>query len=326
MDSVTRPGEREATEGARSIKRAASVLRSLASCGRSLSVSEVGLATGLHRATAHRMLRVLSEEGLVEQDAQSRKYRLGMEIFAMSATMGNRIDLRTIAQPSIERLCRATEDTVYLIIRNGYDGLCLDMREGAFPERTLKLSVGDRWPLGVGASNMPLLAFLPDSEVSEIIAHNVPRLSDYSEYAPERLLDGVEETRARGFAIKVSHWYPKMCGVGVPVLDGKARPIAALSITGILSRMPGERQAELAALLKQEADVITRCWEDARSITPDRESWRFRQVRNAQPSPDLGSASGALKPARSNAARRRRPPEISPQPENGRSRAAGRKS
>ncbi|HET9903775.1 MAG TPA: IclR family transcriptional regulator [Xanthobacteraceae bacterium] len=268
---------REAMEGARSIKRAIAILRSLASGGRALSVSEVARAAGLHRATAHRILRVLVEEVLVEQDPQSRRYQLGSEIFALGAAIGARRDLKAIARPSMERLWEETEDTVYLTIRSGYDGLCLDMLEGSFPEQTLKLSVGDRWPLGVGASNMPLLAFLPDAEVADIITHNAPRLKDYAEYAPDRLLALVAETRAQGFAVKISYWYPTMCGVGVPIVNRSGRPIAALSITATLSRMPAERRALLAALLRREAAIVAQRWDEARSAVADRESWRFRK-------------------------------------------------
>src|SRR3954468_5496671 len=96
--------EREPTEGAQSIKRAAAVLRLLAFSGRSLSVGEVTQASGLHKATGHRILRVLLDEGLVAQDPHSRRYRLGVEIFAMTAAMGERFDLKTIARPSLERL------------------------------------------------------------------------------------------------------------------------------------------------------------------------------------------------------------------------------
>jgi DNA-binding IclR family transcriptional regulator len=271
------PAAREATEGAQSIKRAAAVLRLLAFSGRPLSVGEVTQASGLHKATAHRILRVLLDEGLVAQDLGTRRYQLGMEIFAMTAALGETFDLKAIARPSVERLCRETEDTVYLSIRSGYDGLCLDMAEGSYPERTLRLSVGHRWPLGVGASNMPLLAYLPDAEIADVIAHNAPRLSEYAEYAPERLLQLVQETRERGFATKVSYWYPTTCGIGVPVLDARNRPIAALCVTAILSRMPAGRQTQIAALLKREAAAVARRWQEAHTAEPPPESWRFRR-------------------------------------------------
>ena len=80
---------RQPTEGAQSIKRAIEVLRTLCSGRTPQSVAQVSAATGLHRATTHRILRALCDEGMVDQDAASRRYRLGHGILAMSAPAGD---------------------------------------------------------------------------------------------------------------------------------------------------------------------------------------------------------------------------------------------
>jgi DNA-binding IclR family transcriptional regulator len=263
------------TEGAQAIRRAAAVLRIVAANGgRGAALSEVVQASGLHKATAHRILRALLDEALLEQDPATRHYRLGVEVFALGAAMGEQFDIRTLAQPSLEALCRETDDTVYLSIRSGFDALCLDMREGSFPTKTLRLHVHDRWPLGVGAFTVPLLAYLPDAEVAEIVAHNASRLPDQEQYRPERLQDLVRVTRKRGYAVYQILAYPTMCAVAVPVLDWHERPIASLCVTAIISRMGPERQARIVRRLWEESHKIAQLWHSARRMETPAANWR----------------------------------------------------
>ena len=264
-----------ARAGAQSIRRASQLLRVVASfSGRGASLTEVASASGLQKATVHRMLRALCDENLLEQDDLTRNYRLGIGVFALSAAMGERFDIRAIARAGMEHVCRDTEDTVYLAIRSGYDGLCLGLLEGSYPEKTLKLSVHDRWPLGVGAFSMPLLAYLPDEEVRAIVSHNAPRLAGQDLYTPKKILQRVRETRERDYALNQIDSYPTMRAVGVPVLDAHRRPIASLCVTAIISRMPPERCKRIADQLWRESRRISEPGRGLRSVAAQADSWR----------------------------------------------------
>jgi len=261
-------GGAERVEGVQSIKRAINVLRAVAFAGeRGATLREVSKSTGLHRATAYRILRALFEERMVEYADSVSTYRLGPEVSAFRATMGDRFDIKSLAQPSVDSLVEFTEDVVHLVVRTGFDGLCVTMREGSYPEKALRLLEGDRWPLGVGAANLALLAYLPDAEVTEIIENNAPRLAGIQEDSPATIQREVEETRQRGFAYKARlHQYPPMAGVAVPIFDRSRRPIAALAVLAIASRMDAERQARIAERLWAEAEKVGALWEDVRHV------------------------------------------------------------
>jgi DNA-binding IclR family transcriptional regulator len=262
-------------DGAQSIRRAAQILRVVASfAGRGATLGEAVLASGLQKATVHRMLRALCEEGLLEQDELTRNYRIGVGVFALHASMGDRFDIRSLAHVALERIRDQTEDTVYLAIRSGYDGLCLAMHEGTYPEKTLRLSVQDRWPLGVGAFSMPLLAFLPDNEVDEIIEYNAGRLAGHDLYTAAQLRTRVSDARARNYAVNTMEAYPTMCAIGVPVLDAQRRPIASICLTAVISRMPPERRRRIADLLWAESVKISETWQQLRSVGAQADSWR----------------------------------------------------
>lgn len=259
------------TAGAQSINRSAAVLRIVAAHGRGgAGLKDVAAASGLHRATAHRILRALVDERLLEQVDDTRAFRLGLELYALGIRMGLQSDIKQLAQPSIERLWKATRETIYLGIRSGYDALCIDMREGA-SEKRLKLYTEDLWPLGVGSIGMTLLAPLPDREIAAIIAENAPRLKRLPAYGSEKLLARVAETRRQGYAVDTTSGPgPGMCGLGVPVLDEHERPIACLCVVGLAARLDQRKREPIVEQMRQEAELISRLWREARAAPSSR--------------------------------------------------------
>jgi DNA-binding IclR family transcriptional regulator len=246
------------TGGVRSIDRAIEILRALAfsnSVG-GIRFSDLQAATGLSKGTLHRILAAVMTHGFVEQDASTRRYFLGLEFLALGARAGNRFDLQSIAHPSLVRLAKRTGDTAYLSIRSGIDSVCIDREEGAYPIKTLTLSIGTRRPLGIGSGSLALLSFLPDQEVKDIIRRNRARLASYPNHGYEDLLERVEETRHKGYAVNDGRILKGMCGVGVPVFGYKRRVVAALSTAAISSRMEPDRRQEIVVWLNQEAKRI----------------------------------------------------------------------
>jgi DNA-binding IclR family transcriptional regulator len=270
----TRRLHKTSSVGVQSIRRAATILRILGACGRNgASVTKVAASSNLHRATAHRILCALVDEGLLEQDLPTRRYRLGAEVFTLGAAMGRDFDIKALARTSLDRLCQLSEDIVYLGVRTYYDGLCLDMREGPHAPADLRLRVSDTWPLGIGAFSMALLAFLADEEIAAIIKRNARLLIGQQEFTPKVLRTLVEQTRVHGYAATSNMGRSGLCSVAVPVFDPHRRPIASLCVTASISRMSPDRQNLLVEGLWEESRTITRLWCEARDGL-GRDGWR----------------------------------------------------
>lgn len=269
------PPEENLTHGAQSLKRAAIILRFLSSRGRrGAALKDVALESGLHKATAHRMLRALVDERLVECDPDSHRYRLGGDIFSLAISMGDHFDIRQLARPSLERLSAATQDTVYLGVRSQFDGLCIDMIEGTYPEQCVTLRPWDRWPLGVGAFGLAILAYMPDKEVAAAIHRNATRLVSEPHYTPEKLFEAVAKTRRDSFAIADNTLFRGGCAIAVPILDQQDRPIASLCVLAVLSRMDETRRKEIAALMWKESYLVSEAWRSPNESGGSVDSWK----------------------------------------------------
>jgi DNA-binding IclR family transcriptional regulator len=192
----------------------------------------------------------------VEQDARSKRYRLTIDFFALAARSGDAMDLRALCRPALLRLSASLGDTIFLLVRSGFDAVCLDRSEGPFPIRSFTGDIGGRVALGVGQGSMAILAMLPEAEREEVIRFNLPRVRDFGVFDEVYLRTEIERVRQQGYAARSTGLLEGMAGVGVPVLDRDGRAIAALSVGTIASRLNDERLPTVVELLRREARAI----------------------------------------------------------------------
>lgn len=249
---------RELESGAASsVSRAIALVRALADAqlegGR---VTHLAKATGQTQATTHRLLQTLAAEKVVVQDAQTKRYRLAMDFFTLAARAGDSMGLRALCRPALLRLCASLGDTIFLLVRSGFDAVCLDRTEGPFPIRSFTGDIGGRIALGVGQGGMAILAMLPESEREEVIRFNLPRVREYGVFDEVYLRTEIERVRQLGYAGRNTGLLEGMAGVAVPILDHTGRAIAALSVGTIASRLSEDRLPAVVDLLRREAAAI----------------------------------------------------------------------
>ena len=255
IPSEAKKVDEEAASG--SVGRAFAVIRALAeSQVKGGRVTHLAKATGLTAATTHRLLQSLAAERIVEQDAQSKLYRLSIDFFTLAARAGDSMDLRALCRPSLLRLCASLGDTIFLLVRSGFDAVCLDRTEGPFPIRSFTGDIGGRVALGVGQGGMAILALLPEAEREEVIRFNLPRVREVGVLDEVYLRTEIERVRQLGYAGRNTGLLEGMAGVAVPVIDREGRAVAALSVGTISSRLSPDRLPTVVELLKREAVAI----------------------------------------------------------------------
>ena len=249
--------ERNSEPGVGSVSRLFAVLRGLSAApAEGERVIQLAERIGLSQPTTHRLLRGLVEEGMVEQDARSKRYRLSLEFFALAARAGNGSNLRELARPSLLRLSASLGDSLFLLARSGFDAICLDRSEGPYPIRTFTGDIGGRIALGVGQGRLAILAFLPEDERETVIHYNLPRLRDLHLYDEVLLRSEVTSVRQLGYAARNTGVLPGMAGLAVPILDRDGHAVAALSVATISDRLGPDRLPTVVELLKREAAAI----------------------------------------------------------------------
>ena len=238
------------------VARAALVIDALAGAReQGLRLTDVVEETGLGTATVHRLLSGLVAHGFVDLEKSSNRYFVGLKMVTWTAAATERYGLAPYVQEELGRLCQETEDTVYFSLRSGNDAVCVERREGAYPIKTLTLSVGDRRPLGVGAGSLALLAFQPVDFLAGLVETDAQR-REAAGIDTATLKRHLKETRKNGFALNEGLLIAGMSGVAVPILDHKQHAVAAISVAAITTRLSGPRLLSVVENLRQAATAV----------------------------------------------------------------------
>src|SRR4051812_11736947 len=138
-------------DAAGSVPRTFAVLRHLAGAdGKGLRLKDVADAVGLPHPTTHRLLTSLMTEGMVERLPGTKLYRLGVDLFALAARAGNPMNLRELCRPALLRLTGSLGETIFLLVRSGFDAVCIDRTSGLLPIRSFTRDIGGRGLVRVG--------------------------------------------------------------------------------------------------------------------------------------------------------------------------------
>ncbi|MDL4772532.1 IclR family transcriptional regulator [Actinomadura xylanilytica] len=258
MPQDTRSAAGRLGQSATTVERAADVLVLFTAPGaRTLGVTEIADVLGLSKPAVHRILTSLRSRGLVEVDAETRRYALGLTAMRLGLAYLDAIDVRRLAAPDLVALSRATRETATLSSRVGAQRVYIDQ---VTPDREVLMSVtlGVPFPLHAGASSKAFLAFLPDAEVEEYLSvDHFSRLTDRTVVDPEALRPELEEIRRDGYARSFAERQSGAASVAAPVFDHHGRPAAVVSVCGPVERFRGEAGACAAALLEVTARLST---------------------------------------------------------------------
>ncbi|WP_246013333.1 IclR family transcriptional regulator [Pigmentiphaga humi] len=243
--------------GVRAISRAVHLLRILALGGEhGMRITDIVAQSGMSRPTVHRILQTLIAESVGEQDASTRRYRLGPEISLLGMSRPAQFPVRAAAEHYIEALANELGDTAFLSIRVGLDSVGIDRKTGSYPIKVLAIEVGARRPLGVGVAGVMLLASLPPDEAGHICDVNAARLPPDGP-SMEAIRTRVRAARSNGYAYSEVGVLRGTRAVAVPVTDTNGNVIAALSVAAMAERLKEPKLPQVIDAMRQKAALIT---------------------------------------------------------------------
>ena len=226
----------------RSVERAFDVLDLLSDSGRPLRLAEVGRGTGLHIATAQRILRVLEARNYVAQDSAGYSVGAAALAAAQSFLVGNHLVLT--ATPVLQELAAALGLTASLSVRVGAARVLVARVEGSTPLR-YQLPVGGRLPLHLGAGKV-FLAHMDEADRDEILGAMEKietaggAVIPIAEY--KVLLD---EIAVRGYAVSSNERVVGAVSVSAPVRSREGELLGVVQVSGAEEDLSPERMAEV---------------------------------------------------------------------------------
>jgi len=204
-------------------------------------VREAARITGLTTSTTGRLMTSLKEMGLLQQNPNTRAYRLGTRVLEWAGVVSSTLDIRTKALPYMNDLHRKTHETISLYIPEGSDRLCVERIESSYHVRIVSW-VGRRLPLHAGSAGKAILAFMPaDQREALLNSMELIPCTDKTIVDPHDLRSAIEEVRRLGYAVSHGEWVLEASGVAAAILNSHAEVVAALCISGPSQRFGDDR-------------------------------------------------------------------------------------
>lgn len=220
----------------KTVFKAVQLLDVLAGPNPEMGVSELARHLGLSKSVVHTLLATLMLTHLVEQNPETRLYRLGLGAFRLGQAVSNRLTLRTVALPHMSTLARQTDESVHLVVPDGDKGICIEEAVAGSNIR-LTFAPGLTGPLHLGASFKAILAFRQPHEIDAYM--NGPGLKS----GPSGLSDPVAvradlmEARARGYTVSHGELSPGATAIAAPIFDLRGQVVGSISAAGLTPKI-----------------------------------------------------------------------------------------
>ncbi len=240
-----------------SLHRAVSILDCFREDQPELGVREIARQLDLHPSTVGRMLVTLASLGILNQDPETKRYRMGSKVLAWSTVYMSQLDLRSEARPYMEDLYQATEETISLDIPDGNCRVCIERIESKHNLRWVA-HIGERMPYYASAAGKTLLAYMPAQQKEEIVQNtSMERLTPKTTIDPKILHLEMEIIKQRGYAVSQGERVEGVSCVAAPIFDSTGKAIGAITISAPSTRFSEEKILEFADLLMKATGKIS---------------------------------------------------------------------
>jgi DNA-binding IclR family transcriptional regulator len=239
----TGPVPRTAT-GESSIARAVRIFAAFTSDDPVLQVSEIARRSGLHVATASRLVAELTSHGLLER-GPDREVRVGVRMWELASRASPTLSLRDAAMPYLEDVHAVVGHHAQLGVLDGDDVLFLERLSAR--DAVINYSrVAGRLTPHASSSGHVLLAFGPPELRDRVLARPLERYTQHTLTTRAALQAALAETRRRGYAVLPGHVHEEATGVAVPIRNAVNEVVAALSV---IVPNDGRAQSQVPVLL-----------------------------------------------------------------------------
>lgn len=219
--------------------------------GRRMSLGEIASAIELAPSTVHGLVRTLLAHGMVQQELDSGRYRLGPATLRLGNVYLETLELRSRVTVWAESLSRRTACAVRTAVLL-FDEVVVVAHEPR-PDGTRQMpEVGIVIPAHASALGKALLAFQPDYAPGA----SLRSMTGETVTDPVTLSEQLAQVRTTGVATEIEEAVLGECSVAAPIFDTAAETVGAIGLVVPAARWPLEPEAIDA--LRDTARTISR--------------------------------------------------------------------
>jgi len=239
-----------------SVTNAVRLIKSFTSTRTTWGVSELSRELGISKSSVHRILATLTDEGMLEQDPESGRYRLGLAMYDLVAAVPSQRDLHEAVLLPMTELRNRTGETVQVGVLDGMHVVYIERLDSP---NTLRLftNIGRRNEIHCTGTGKALLAHLPPDRRDRIVKElSLTKRTAYTITSNRKFSQELDQIRAQGYAENRHESEVGVVSIAAPIRDSSGATMAAISVAGPAERMDPVR-GRIAQAVKRAAGLIS---------------------------------------------------------------------
>ncbi len=241
----------------RSLARGLKLLHHVAEDPAGILLTDLASRVDLPSSTVHRLLHTLEYFGFVRQDNELGLWFIGVNAFQTGRAFLVSRDFVAQSRPYLRRLMEQTGETANLSVVD-HGGVVLLAQVECREMMRMVVPPGSCSPLHASGVGKALLAAMDEDELAAVTgAGEMERFTGFTIVNPAELRRTLDEIRHRGWAYDDQEHAIGLRCVAASIHDEQGRALAAISVSGPMSRMPDKRIEELGSVVAATAADIT---------------------------------------------------------------------
>jgi len=252
--------QNNSTERGSALGRAIAVLERIVTSKRPIGLAELASDIDLPKATIHRLLQQLCEQGFVLRAAQKDRYVVGPQMLQLSAHALASMNTHPPLRAQLDQLVTNTGETCNVGVLDQDQIVYIERVEGASPLQ-LQLRVGSRVPFHCTSIGKLLVAEQHKNVRSRILrSRAIESFTKSTLITPEELEAEFAAIRSQGYSFNNQEFVEGLTSIAVAIRDGQQKAVAGLAVHAPLHRMDRQKAISYLPILLEAAEGIAEQW------------------------------------------------------------------
>lgn len=224
----------------------------------SVTVTELAELLEVDKSTASRIIETLKQHDMVQNVANTKKYRMGYRILHLGEQLRRRLNILDVARPILHSVSNEIQQSVHLCAYNKGMAYVIDQIVSSVPY-SMSATVGMIEPLHSSSVGKCILAYRGKDNIDSLLENY--QYTAYTEYTitnREDLMVELENIRKRGYAVDDQEMFVGVRCIALPIFNYMNSVRYSIGISGPITVMTEENVNRYVKKLSEAGRKISR--------------------------------------------------------------------
>jgi DNA-binding IclR family transcriptional regulator len=221
-----------------------------------LGIGALSRRLGLAKSTVHRLASTLRDAGMLDQNEDNGKYRLGLTMFELGSLARRKMDIYNEAKIFLRDLREKTGESVNLAILRDDSLIYLNSLESPSAIK-IRSHMGMRLPAHCAAEGKVLLAYAAPDIAGRLVAAGLAPQTANTIVTPQAFAEEMKIVKDRGYATDYEESEIGIRSIAAPVFASGNDVVAAIGIAGPVQRLTKRTLMSYLPALSDAAEMLS---------------------------------------------------------------------